>query len=127
MPWSAAARSAASPRCAWAAGTASPWRSNSFELRTLNFELERGYLIKTVGVIGAATMGNGIAQVFAHSGFNVKLFDVSGPAVERALGTIAKSLGKFVEKQKMSAEDRDAALGRLSPAAHLDSFADVDY
>ena len=84
-------------------------------------------MVKTVGVIGAGTMGNGIAQVFAQSGFSVKLYDVSGPAVERALGTIAKSLGKFVEKQKLSAADRDAALDRLSPASSLDEFSGVDY
>ena len=84
-------------------------------------------MLKTIGVIGAGTMGNGIAQVFAQSAFSVKLYDVSGPAVERAMGTIAKSLGKFVEKQKMSASDRDAALGRLSPTTSLDEFSDVDY
>ena len=84
-------------------------------------------MIKTVGVIGAGTMGNGIAQVFAQSGFTVKLHDASAPAVDRALKTIEKSLGKFVEKGKLSAENRDAALGRLSPAASLDAFADVDY
>ena len=84
-------------------------------------------MIKTVGVIGAGTMGNGIAQVFAQSGFNVKLYDVSGPAVERAIGTIGKSLGKFVEKQKISAADRDATLSRLSPAASLDEFSEIDY
>ena len=84
-------------------------------------------MIKTVGVIGAGTMGNGIAQVFAQSGFTVKLHDASAPAVDRALKTIEKSLAKFVEKGKLSAENRDATLGRLFPAASLDAFADVDY
>ena len=84
-------------------------------------------MIKTVGVIGAGTMGNGIAQVFAQSGFTVKLHDASAPAVERALKTIDKSLARFVEKGKLTAENRDAALSRLSPAASLDAFADVDY
>ncbi|HUR20499.1 MAG TPA: 3-hydroxyacyl-CoA dehydrogenase NAD-binding domain-containing protein, partial [Vicinamibacterales bacterium] len=84
-------------------------------------------MIRTVGVIGAGTMGNGIAQVFAQSGFTVRLHDASAPAVDRALKTIDRSLGKFVEKGKLTAENRDAALGRLSAAASLDTFADVDY
>ena len=84
-------------------------------------------IIKTVGVIGAGTMGNGIAQVFAQSGFTVKVFDASPGAVERALKTIEKSTAKFVEKGKMSDADRTATLGRLSAAAALEDFADVDY
>jgi 3-hydroxybutyryl-CoA dehydrogenase len=84
-------------------------------------------MIKTVGVIGAGTMGNGIAQVFAQSGFAVKVFDASPGAVERALKTIDKSTAKFVEKGKMTDADRTAALARLSAAASLEDFADVDY
>jgi 3-hydroxybutyryl-CoA dehydrogenase len=72
-------------------------------------------------------MGNGIAQVFAQSGFEVKLCDTVPVAIERAKSTIEKSLGKFVEKGKLSAEDRDAALGRLKAFATLDNLADVDY
>ncbi len=84
-------------------------------------------MITTIGVIGAGTMGNGIAQVFAQSGFTVKVFDATAGAVERALKTIDKSTAKFVEKGKMSDADRTATLGRLSSAASLDDFADVDY
>lgn len=83
--------------------------------------------IKTVGVIGAGTMGNGIAQVFAQSGFDVRLHDASSAAIDRARATIEKSLGKFVEKGKLSAEDRDAAVARIQAAPALDAFADVDY
>jgi 3-hydroxybutyryl-CoA dehydrogenase len=83
--------------------------------------------IRRIGVIGAGTMGNGIAQVFAQSGFEVKLCDMVPAAIERAKSTIEKSLGKFVEKGKLSAEDRDAALGRLKAFATLDNLADVDY
>jgi 3-hydroxybutyryl-CoA dehydrogenase len=72
-------------------------------------------------------MGNGIAQVFAQSGFTVKLHDASAPAVARAQATIEKSLGKFVERGKMTAVDRDAALGRLTAAAALDDLAVADY
>ena len=84
-------------------------------------------MIKTVGVIGAGTMGNGIAQAFAQSGYDVKLCDTFPAAIDKARQTIEKSLGKFVEKGKMSAEDRDAALGRLKTFAALDHLADVDY
>ncbi len=83
--------------------------------------------IKTVGVIGAGTMGNGIAQVFSQSGFSVKLVDVAQPMLDRARGTIEKSLGKFVEKGKLTASDRDAAMGRLSTATSIDQLGDADY
>jgi 3-hydroxybutyryl-CoA dehydrogenase len=82
--------------------------------------------IKTVGVIGAGTMGNGIAQVFAQSGFDVKLHDAAAPALDRALKGIDKSLAKFVEKGKIQAADKDAALGRLRSTPSIDDLADVD-
>jgi 3-hydroxybutyryl-CoA dehydrogenase len=72
-------------------------------------------------------MGSGIAQVFAQSGFSVTLQDVSPSALDRARSAIETSLGKFVEKGKLSAADRDAALGRLSTAAALDALASADY
>jgi 3-hydroxybutyryl-CoA dehydrogenase len=83
--------------------------------------------IRRIGVIGAGTMGNGIAQVFAQSGFEVTLCDTFPPAIEKARGTIEKSLGKFVEKGKLSAADRDAALGRLNAFTTLDNLAGADY
>jgi 3-hydroxybutyryl-CoA dehydrogenase len=83
--------------------------------------------IRTIGVIGSGTMGSGIAQVFAQGGYNVRLHDVSAPALTRARGGIEKSLGKFVEKGKLAAADRDAALSRLAIADELDAFAEVDY
>src|SRR5262245_1336367 len=72
-------------------------------------------------------MGNGIAQVFAQSGFEVKLCDTIPAAIERAQKTIDKSLGRFVEKGKLSAADRDAALGRLKAFSSMDNLGDVDY
>jgi 3-hydroxybutyryl-CoA dehydrogenase len=83
--------------------------------------------IQRVGVIGAGTMGNGIAQAFAQSGFVVRLVDAAAPALERARTTIAKSLEKFVEKDKLTAADRDAALGRLSAGTDVDALADAEY
>src|SRR6266542_3077611 len=83
--------------------------------------------IRRVGVIGAGTMGNGIAQVFAQSGFEVRLVDVDGPALERARRTVEKSLAKFVEKGKLSAADRDGTLARLATGTEIGALADVDY
>jgi len=83
--------------------------------------------INTVGVIGAGTMGSGIAQVFAQGGCHVVLVDVAEPVLERARRAIEKSLGRFVEKGTLSAADRDAALGRLSTSSSLDRLARADY
>jgi 3-hydroxybutyryl-CoA dehydrogenase len=83
--------------------------------------------IKTIGVVGAGTMGNGIAQVFAQAGISVRLVDVAQPMLDRARGTIEKSLGKFVEKGRITAADRDAASARLSTSTSIDSLADADY
>ena len=83
--------------------------------------------IKTVGVIGAGTMGNGIAQVFAQAGFAVRLVDVAQPMLDRARAAIEKSLAKFVEKGKLTAADRDAARGRLSTATSIDLLTEADY
>jgi len=84
-------------------------------------------VIETVGVVGAGTMGNGIAQVFAQSGFTVLLHDAAPTAVDRARKTIDKSLAKFVEKGKLTTEDRDAAIARIQPAASIDALGACDY
>jgi len=83
--------------------------------------------IKTIGVIGAGTMGNGIAQVFAQSGFTVRLVDIAQPMLDRARSTVEKSLGKFVEKGKLTAADRDAAMSRLTTATAIDQLIEADY
>jgi 3-hydroxybutyryl-CoA dehydrogenase len=78
------------------------------------------------GVVGAGTMGHGIAQVLAVSGRRVRLVDVSPAALEKGLAAVGASLGKFVEKGKLSAEERDAVLGRIATASDLDALADAD-
>jgi 3-hydroxybutyryl-CoA dehydrogenase len=83
--------------------------------------------VKTVGVIGAGTMGNGIAQVFAQAGFSVVLVDVAAPMLDRARAAIAQSLRRFVDKGKLSAEVRDAALGRLTTSTAIEDLASADY
>ena len=83
--------------------------------------------IKAVGVVGAGTMGNGIAQVFAQAGFEVRLVDVAQPMLDRARGAIEKSLGKFVEKAKLTAADRDATLARVATATSIDGLSEADY
>ena len=68
-------------------------------------------MIESVGIIGAGTMGNGIAQISAAAGLSVTMVDISDAAVKRGLSTIDGSLDRLVKKEKMSAADRDAALG----------------
>jgi 3-hydroxybutyryl-CoA dehydrogenase len=84
-------------------------------------------MIKTVGVIGAGTMGNGIAQAFAQSGFSVILLDVARPMLDRARAAIEASLSKLVEKGRMSAADRGATLARLATTTSLDRLVEADY
>ena len=83
--------------------------------------------ISRVGVVGAGTMGNGIAQVFAQAGYEVRLIDAVQSALDRARSTIEKSLAKFVEKGRITAEDRTAALHRLLVATDVNTLADVDF
>ncbi len=84
-------------------------------------------MIKTVAVIGAGTMGNGIAQVFARAGFSVWLADVAQPMLDRARAAIEQSLATFVRKDTMTAADRDATLGRLATTCSLDDLVVADY
>ena len=83
--------------------------------------------IKKIGVVGAGTMGNGIAQVFAQAGFEVRLCDAVPAALERARGGIEKSLARFVDKGKLTPADRASALGRVAMGSELDALSDVDY
>ncbi|SFU41468.1 3-hydroxyacyl-CoA dehydrogenase NAD-binding domain-containing protein [Halomonas korlensis] len=75
-----------------------------------------------IGVVGAGTMGQGIAQVLVTSGFNVKLFDVAEAQLMRAQGAIEKGLGKLVAKEKLSDADKESALARLATSAALDDL-----
>ncbi len=70
--------------------------------------------MKNIAVIGAGTMGNGIAHVFAQSGYSVTLIDLSKEALDRALVTITKNLDRQLAKEKIAQEDKDATLSRIS-------------
>jgi 3-hydroxybutyryl-CoA dehydrogenase len=82
--------------------------------------------ITRVGVVGAGTMGNGIAQVFAVSGYDVKMRDVGDAPLERGMSTIQKSLSKFVEKGKISEDDSEAAIARIETTADLEDLVDCE-
>ncbi|WP_346771342.1 3-hydroxybutyryl-CoA dehydrogenase [Bradyrhizobium sp. 192] len=83
-------------------------------------------MIQTVGIIGAGTMGNGIAQICAAAGLSVVMVDISDAAVNRGLSTVGGSLERLVKKEKMSAADRDAALKRITGTTDRARLADCD-
>ena len=82
--------------------------------------------MKTIGVIGAGQMGAGIAQVSAQAGYRVLLSDVDIERAAKGKDGIAKGLGKLVEKEKIAAGARDAALALIEPVAGSAAFADAD-
>ncbi len=82
--------------------------------------------MRRVGVVGAGQMGNGIAHVAALAGLDVLLLDAKPEAVTRALGTIEKNMDRQVGKALISAADKEAALGRIRPAADYAAFAPCD-
>ena len=78
-----------------------------------------------VAVIGAGTMGNGIAQTFAVNGYEVVLVDVDQKYVDKGIGKIEKSLAKFVEKGKLGEDDKNGALGRIRGTVRLADVKDA--
>jgi 3-hydroxybutyryl-CoA dehydrogenase len=82
--------------------------------------------IKTIGVIGAGLMGNGIAQVLAQAGYTVVMRDIEDRFVENGLKTIKGNLGRLVQKEKMTQQDCDAILGRIKGTLKLDDLKPCD-
>jgi 3-hydroxybutyryl-CoA dehydrogenase len=82
--------------------------------------------IKRVGVLGCGLMGSGIAQISAAAGYETIVREVSDEVVQKGIGGIGRQLGKSVEKGKLSAEDRDALLGRLHGTSNLEDLKDCD-
>ena len=82
--------------------------------------------IKKVGVLGCGLMGSGIAQVSAQAGFDTVVVEVEPKFLEKGMSGIDKSLGKFVEKGKMSADDKNKCMSRLKGSTSLKDLADCD-
>jgi len=83
--------------------------------------------IKTIGVVGAGQMGNGIAQVAAHSGFRVVMSDIADSFVQKGLGTISKNLGKMVEKGKIPSQKKEEIMGRIKGTVQVKDMAEADF
>ena len=83
--------------------------------------------VKTVGVLGAGTMGNGIAHTFAKAGFKVLLRDVKQEFLDRAHETIAQNLDREVRKEKIAASQKPIILARIHLVTDIASFAEVDF
>jgi len=82
--------------------------------------------IKTIGVVGAGTMGNGIAQVFAASDFDVILQDISEEQLEKGVATIANSLDRLIKKERITEEDKQKTLSKITINVSLNAFSDTD-
>jgi 3-hydroxybutyryl-CoA dehydrogenase len=83
--------------------------------------------IKTVGVVGAGQMGNGIAQVAAHSGFRVVMSDIADSFVQKGLSTISKNLDRMVEKGKIPSQKKDEIMGRVKGTIQVKDMVDADF
>jgi len=83
--------------------------------------------IKTVAVLGAGTMGNGIAHVFARAGYNVILRDVDQRYLDRALDTVGKNLDREVKKGKLAESEKPAVLARFKPVTDMSAIAAADF
>ena len=83
--------------------------------------------IQTIGIIGAGTMGNGIAHTAARSGFKVILHDIAESFLDRAVSTIAKNLEREVAKGKITANDKNAALSRISAVTQNSALSEADF
>ena len=82
--------------------------------------------IQTVGIIGAGTMGNGIAQACATAGVRAIMVDISQAAVDKGLATVASSLDRLVRKEKITDADKAAALGRIQGSTNYDELKRAD-
>jgi 3-hydroxybutyryl-CoA dehydrogenase len=82
--------------------------------------------IRKIGIIGAGQMGSGIAHVAALAGFEVKLNDVSSDRVKAGIATINGNMARQVSRKRITEEERQAALKRITPAENLDAFGDCD-
>ena len=82
--------------------------------------------ISNIGIVGAGTMGSGISQVAALTGYDIVMQDVSDEATSRGLGTIDKSLQRLVDREKITADAKDAAIRKIRTTTNLSDLADCD-
>ena len=82
--------------------------------------------ISNIGIIGAGTMGSGISQVAALTGYDIVMQDVSEEATRRGLGAINKSLQRLVDREKITADAKDTAIGKIKTTTDLSDLADCD-
>jgi len=83
--------------------------------------------IKTMGVVGAGQMGNGIAQVAAQTGFQVVMSDIADSFIQKGMATISKNLDRMVEKGKIPSQKKDEIMGRIKGTMKVGDMADVDF
>jgi len=83
--------------------------------------------IKTIGVVGAGQMGNGIAQVASQSGFRVVMSDIADSFIQKALNTISKNLDRMVEKGKINVQTKNEVMGRIKATTQIKEMADADF
>ena len=104
-----------------------PSRATSHIRNFINrFRFDDTMAIQNIAVLGAGQMGNGITQVAAAAGYKVTMIDIQQEYVDKGLATIERSLGKLVSKERMSQEDADATLARISLSTDRADCADCD-
>jgi 3-hydroxybutyryl-CoA dehydrogenase len=93
----------------------------------VGFGRKEGCLIQSIGVVGAGTMGNGIAQVSARAGFSVLMHDVTDEFLNRGLGAIEKSLQRDVDKQRLSLDEKQTIISRIKATKDVSDLSGVDF
>ncbi len=79
--------------------------------------------MKNITIVGAGTMGNGIAHVFAQNNYQVSLCDINGDLLEKAIGTISKNLDRMITKERITSEEKENTLNNISTTTHLEEGA----
>jgi 3-hydroxybutyryl-CoA dehydrogenase len=83
--------------------------------------------IKTIGVVGAGQMGNGIVQVASHSGFKVVMSDIADSFIQKGMNTISKNLDRMVEKGKIPSQTKNEIMGRIKGTIQIKEMGEVDF